>query len=259
MKKIFGIYILTIFLCAPIIVVAQKLPGIQEKSLRAPVNVKIDGELGEWNYKFQAYNKATDIFYSISNDDNNLYLVVQAKDPIIIKKIITSGIVFKINNSAKKNEENYNFSFPCPLPLTARTRLLMDINKKIDITDDSILRKRRVDSLIIAMNTIVDKKFEKIKITGINSIKDTLISIHNETGVLAAAHFDNLRFYNYELAVPLKYITSEINKDSKISYKVEIEGIVTNRPNIVFIEESSDMRAMNYTTDFSGAYNLSKR
>jgi hypothetical protein len=70
---------------------AQKLPNKQEVSLRIPADMKIDGNAKEWNNKFQAYNKLTNIFYTLSNDDKNLYLVIQATDPIIIEKMIRGG------------------------------------------------------------------------------------------------------------------------------------------------------------------------
>jgi len=70
---------------------AQTLPKVQEASLRAPDNIKIDGKPTEWNNQFQAYNTATDLFYTIANDDQNLYLVIQAKKPLSISKIGQRG------------------------------------------------------------------------------------------------------------------------------------------------------------------------
>jgi len=52
---------------------AQKLPEVQTVNLRAPAGIKIDGKPTEWDSKFQAYNKSTNAFYTIANDDDNLY------------------------------------------------------------------------------------------------------------------------------------------------------------------------------------------
>jgi hypothetical protein len=71
---------------------AQKLPNVQTISLRAPAGVKIDGKTKEWNNRFQCYNHATSLFYTIANDDENLYLVIKAIDRDICKKIIGGGI-----------------------------------------------------------------------------------------------------------------------------------------------------------------------
>ena len=55
-----------------LVVHAQKLPNKQEISFQAPTNIKIDGKASEWNNQFLAYNNATDIYYTIANDDKNL-------------------------------------------------------------------------------------------------------------------------------------------------------------------------------------------
>lgn len=57
-------------------VTAQKLPNIQQAGLKAPENIKIDGKATEWG-KFNAFNGATDVFYSIANNEKHLYLIVQ--------------------------------------------------------------------------------------------------------------------------------------------------------------------------------------
>jgi len=85
---------------------AQKLPNVQLASVRAPADIKIDGKATEWNYPFQAYNRATDVFYTLSNDDDNLYLTLQATDEDIIRKIINGRISFTINKSGKKSEQD---------------------------------------------------------------------------------------------------------------------------------------------------------
>ena len=78
--------------CIAISADAQKLPTEQQVSLRAPAGLKIDGKATEWDNKFQAYNHHTDFYYTIANDDNNLYLIVQANEPAIIKRILKGGI-----------------------------------------------------------------------------------------------------------------------------------------------------------------------
>jgi hypothetical protein len=57
---------------------AQKLPNIQETSVWAPANVKMDARLTDWGNNLQAYNKTVDLGYTIANDDKNLSLVIKA-------------------------------------------------------------------------------------------------------------------------------------------------------------------------------------
>ena len=51
--------------CISFSVYAQKLPKVQANSLIAPDNIRIDGRTNEWNDKYQAYNRHTDIYYTI--------------------------------------------------------------------------------------------------------------------------------------------------------------------------------------------------
>jgi len=81
---------------------AQKLPNKQEASLRAPANIKIDGQATEWNNKYQAYNNATEVFYTIANDDDNLYLIIHARKSRIIEKMMEGGISFTVSPTNKK-------------------------------------------------------------------------------------------------------------------------------------------------------------
>jgi len=75
-------------------VYSQKLNTVQQGSVWAPANIKIDAKLKEWDDTFQAYNKVTEVFYTVSNDDKNLYLVIKSTDPINNNKIIAGGINF---------------------------------------------------------------------------------------------------------------------------------------------------------------------
>ena len=84
---------------------AQKLPNIQQTSIRAPASIKIDGKATEWRDEFQAYNKATEIYYTISNDSEKLYLTVQAIDLDIINKIVCGGITLTINGTGKMKDQ----------------------------------------------------------------------------------------------------------------------------------------------------------
>lgn len=59
---------------------AQKLPKVQTTSVWAPPNIKIDGKTTEWNDRFQAHNTGNHVFYTLSNDNKNLYLALRMED-----------------------------------------------------------------------------------------------------------------------------------------------------------------------------------
>jgi hypothetical protein len=81
---------------------AKKLPTIQETGLKAPAKIKIDGKIDEWDNQFMAYNRATDVYYSIANDGSNLYVLIQARYSEAIKKIIGGGITFSVIPGGKQ-------------------------------------------------------------------------------------------------------------------------------------------------------------
>src|SRR5471030_404342 len=94
-------------------VAQKKLDNIQQGGVVAPEKVKIDGKFGEWEDTFAAFNKTTKLFYTLSNDDKNLYLVVKCTDAINNSKIMGGGVTLTINTAGKKKEEGaYSVTFP---------------------------------------------------------------------------------------------------------------------------------------------------
>src|ERR1700679_404639 len=105
MKPIYSALTLTAMLFLSFLTEAQNLPNIQKASVWAPPNIKIDGKVTEWQDKYQAYNHATDIYYTICNDNDNLYLVIKATISVVIAgKILAGGISFTVNHTLKKKD-----------------------------------------------------------------------------------------------------------------------------------------------------------
>ncbi|MEO8947091.1 MAG: hypothetical protein ABI308_01690, partial [Mucilaginibacter sp.] len=91
----------------------KKLKDIQAVSVFAPAKVKIDGNLSEWNNDFEAYNKNTKLYYTMSNDDKYLYLAIKSTDATNNTKIIAGGITLAINTANKKKDKDaYTVTFP---------------------------------------------------------------------------------------------------------------------------------------------------
>jgi len=187
---------------------AQKLPNIQEKSVRAPATIKIDGKRPEWDNQIQAINKATSILYTISNDDDKLYLVVLAADQDIANKIINAGITFTINGSGKAHDEGgMAVTFPFLYYNDCRLNLpLLDYNKEITVWNQQLTAKTK-----------------DIRVSGIKGIKDT-ISIYNPEGIKVAALFGEDAVFTYELAIPLKYLGLSVKDPKPFVYAIKLNG-----------------------------------
>lgn len=241
---------------------AQKLPNVQTESLRAPANIKIDGKATEWNNKFQAYNKNTEVFYKLANDNEKLYLAVQATDEVIIKKIVMGGITLTIdpgNNRDAKNKAA--ITFPA-----------YDINYPPPYFRFNKAKITNADSLMNVYNKTLSTKYKLISVSGIATVKDSLISLYNDLGIKIAAVFDKQLNYTCEITIPLKYLNLDNSK--KFGYQLKINAatidgrkleLVPGRNFVIYkggdgnsyMLENQDI-ALVAPTDFWGEYTLAK-
>jgi hypothetical protein len=198
--------------------IAQKLPGKQELSVYAPNNIKIDGKATEWGNKFQAYNHATDIFYTISNDGTNLYLTVQATEQNVINKIMSGGLTLTIQKSEKKSDKG-GISITYPV-FERKSRPYFN---KADLEKGASATNTLTDSAVMARNKSFSERSKLIGVTGIPAM-DTLISVYNEDGIKAAAMFDNKGAFTYELAVNQKLLGISATGIEKFAYHITLNG-----------------------------------
>lgn len=235
-------------------------PKIQQTSIWAPANIKIDGNATEWNNQFQAYNKATNVSYTIANDDKNLYLAIQAIEPNIIYKIINGGIDLTINSTGKKKTTNtINVSYPL---FGIKNLPMINLRDKPVPVKNSTNHAARIDSFKNALNTELEKNSKNIKVTGVNTIPDSLISVYNDLGIRAGERFDNQLAYTYELALPVKYLKAAAIDPTHIYYNIKIRGRLSalpmNKQPFLIVASPEDKGAL-YDTDFWGEYNLAKK
>ncbi|PJJ84399.1 hypothetical protein [Mucilaginibacter auburnensis] len=253
---------------------AQKLPNVQQKSLRAPDNVKVDGKTNEWN-SFAAYNYATGIYYTIANDNDNLYLAIQAKDANVLSKITQRGIVLEIDPSGKKNASNVvSVQYPV-FELQYKNKPYIRFSNASGLTAD---QRREMLANPDSMRAMANKKIKAndkyIRTSGMSDV-DTLLSVYNEKDIVARQGFEKWELYNYELAIPLKYLNLR-GSDAKFAYHIILKGMsvdidsglkmtkqpdgnmaISMAPGAVTIQ-NKDMPAVIATTDFWGDYTLAK-
>ena len=253
---------------------AQKLPNVQQTSLRLPANVKIDGKTTEWGDKFQAYNTATELFYTIANDDKRLYLVVQTDNQMVLSRIIMGGVTLIVQPSGQKNDKNGAYiSFPWfdknkrkPLISLRDKKELHGASKEIsDYFADSVMKENN-KKLTTATKWIITKNIPGV---------DSSLSIYNNNGIEAAHAVDAKRAYNCELSIDLKSIGLSLANATKFTYHVIVNGgpgklgAVTfsaatdplgNTTPAAFLEElNKSAQILTSQTDFWGEYTLAKK
>lgn len=197
----------------------QKLSNVQEGSVLAPANVKIDAKTTEWNDAFKAYNKTTLINYTLANDDKNLYLVVKSADQGNNRKIVAGGITLTINTADKKKEKD---AFAITFPLVSRDNIRSQFRSRgfggglaptLDSTDIANMRKQ-----ILATA-------KEIKLSGFKSITDSVIAIYNEYGIKTAISYDDMGSLIYELAVPLNLFSISTDNPKEFAYNIKLNGL----------------------------------
>lgn len=212
---------------------AQKLPDTQETGLRAPAGIKVDGKATEWAGGYQAYNKNNQLYYSIANDDENVYLTVNAANTSIISKIMRGGLTFTVVTSGKKKDKTGqpSFTFPVQASTSVNTAAMQGLRTAMPAQAASMSPQemmKRMDSVMYAMNRQHIDKLKDIKVLGVPGITDSLLSIYNEEGIKARALFDAKGAYNYELAIPLKYLGLNAGESRELQYNLCLNGLMAN-------------------------------
>lgn len=202
---------------------AQK-KEIQATNLQAPDGIKIDGKLTEWGFDFQAYNKATKVYYTMANDGKNLYLVVKSKDKINITKILGGGISLTINTADKKKDKDaFIITFPIP---TARNAMRgMRGGFRGGFGGGQTQTPEQIDSITRASHKTALGLIREIGVVGFKDITDSTISIYNEYGIKAAAGFDEEDSFVCELAVPLKLLSLSAEDPKEFAYDLKLNGV----------------------------------
>jgi hypothetical protein len=195
----------------------KKLNNIQTTGIWAPSPVKIDGKLNEWHNGFKAYNRSTRLLYILSNDDKNIYLVVKSTDFTTQAKIIAGGVNLIINTDGKKDDKGEpSVTFPM---IEHPERLAGNMNSRFESRDagaDTELMHALHERTIIAA--------KQIRVLGIKSIVDTLISIYNMDGAKAALNFDPDGGLTLEMAISLKSINITPDDARELAYHVVLNG-----------------------------------
>ncbi|MFD0748790.1 hypothetical protein ACFQZS_01465 [Mucilaginibacter calamicampi] len=196
---------------------AQKLPNKQEASIRIPATVKIDGKAAEWDNKLKAYNTATDFSYTLANNNEDLYLVIQTKDRFVFNKIIDRGLTLSVKNT--KTGKTANITYPHTTYTGKNERVSSGFGFGMIIAEQKV-----PEDEIAGYNKMLKARHKFIKVDGVEGL-DSLVSVYNENGINAAEQFDNDKVYTLEMAVKLKLLGLSANDGTKFSYKLRVNTV----------------------------------
>lgn len=226
------IYYTLIFIALYSISFGQKLPDIQKQSQLAPIAIKIDGKLSEWNDNFLAENKRTEIFYTIANDNKNLYLVLKSTSSINTTKIFAGGVTFVVNTQGKKSDKDAQ-SITYPVIKRAergqqggiRQGQIRQGGNQGGFQNRTQQTPQQRDSINLVQRKTQLADIKELKVSGFKLIADSLISIYNEYGIKAVGSIDSKGEYVYEMAIPLRLLDLSTDTPKEFSYQIKINGL----------------------------------
>lgn len=239
---------------------AQKLPDIQIVNPLVPKSIKIDGKDLEWNNSYAAENKRTELFYSLSNDDKNLYLVLKSSTASVVNKIMVGGITFMINLESKKREKDaVGITYPLISRNNAVQRNRQGQNRQANGQGGFQISKApttiQKDSLLSALRKAQLAAVKEIKVFGFKNITDSLISIYNEFGIKAVATIDKDGLYFCEFAIPLNNLIQTGDALSNFAYQIKVNGLSATVQESSFQGNSNGFRAGGNSRSFNPSNN----
>jgi len=237
MKTTFFKYALSTFLLTGIAAhgYAQKLPDVQGAAVPAPAGIKVDGKNTEWGDGFKALNKRTSLYYTLANDDKNLYLTVRTTDPTTSAKIFAGGITFGVNPDGKKKDKE---SMTLTYPVISRDAMRMgggrgpgggggNMRREMGMTMGSrgADNPKQRDSMMAARQKTQLAAIKEIQIRGFKTTADSVVSIYNEYGIKAVGSIDKDNAYFYEMAIPLAALGLDQGTPAPFAYQIKLNGI----------------------------------
>lgn len=221
MRKLIPLIVL-LMLSTLKIAAQSHLKDVQVTSIWAPADVKVDGNINEWEDHFQAYNKSTRLFYTMSNNDKYLFLAVTSTDASNNNKIVAGGITLTVNTAGKKKDKNaYSLTFP----IVARGARGLRGQRGGGIRGGRPQGAETDTAAVSASRKQLITSSKEIKVIGFKDMTDSLISIYNEYGIKTAIGYDSLGNYSYELAIPLKLMELSIDQVQEIAYNIKVNGL----------------------------------
>lgn len=206
------------------IIHAQNINDIPKASLSRS-KIKIDGKADDWASPLKEFNKSTGLSYTITNDDNKLYIIMQASEINTTRKLLLGGITFSLNaDGRKKSEELASLTYP--VITTGSRRAAMGGGGQRTFGSYQTMTQEQRDSMQNAMGQKQLESAKDIKVFGFKTVTDTLISIYNEYSIKAAATLDTKGTYTYEISIPLELLPLNLAKE--FGFNVKVNGLQTN-------------------------------
>ncbi|MCJ8212093.1 hypothetical protein MUY27_20415 [Mucilaginibacter sp. RS28] len=189
-----------------------------------PAGISIDGSLKDWGDSLRYYNEDKKLYYSLANDQENLYMAMRVNDLTEQRRILAAGLTLGVNPKGKK-KETYSITFPVGETGNAP---FGDIHRRNDGGDGKDGADNRPSPDADAREEMMRARLTKlrnIKVTGFPDIESEVITTANTYGIKTAIDIDKDGYLVYEAAIPLKFFHAEINDKNEWAFNFKINGI----------------------------------
>ncbi|TWF42488.1 hypothetical protein FHW36_102244 [Chitinophaga polysaccharea] len=175
----------------------------------APANIKVDGQATEWPKPLQFYNNETKLFYTIANDQDNIYVIVSVPDPKSQMKIMRSGLTLSVNATGKK-KGGASITFPLTENVSTGAPDVPEASRALIAGE---LKKQVLANV------------KEIKVSGFEGIPDGNIPVRNTFGIQTAGTYEAAGNLVLEVAIPLKTLGVTSLASQAIAYHFKVNAM----------------------------------
>ncbi|MHA4807267.1 hypothetical protein ACX0G9_04150 [Flavitalea flava] len=189
----------------------------------------IDGQDGDWTRPLPYTDKKEKLNYSITNDRENIYILLAVKDEIEQQKILQGGMTVWVNGSAEKNESNaVGIGFPTDSRKDHDRRLMEEArgnrgNGNVNGNSNGNGRKDEPKEKFATLEDLKDYSLYGFLPDG--NVGNYDYGDHNEAEVGVKIGFNKDGEMIYEASIPLKTVFPKNNATGKsIAVGFVVEG-----------------------------------
>lgn len=168
--------------------------------------VVADGKIDEWPNPLRFYDDKSKVNYTITNDNNNLYICMKVVSPETQIKIVRGGVELKIDTLGNTK---YPISFNYPIAGQPAT---FEMDKR-DGEEQGAARPKREE----LKNRMVEQA-QEAELVGFKNHLNGIINLHkNQYGIAACIEFDKSGVLFYEAIIPFKTFYKDALSKSDIN------------------------------------------
>jgi hypothetical protein len=171
------------------------------KSSWQSTQVSIDCNINDWKLPLQFEDQTTKLNYSVSNDNNNLYICIQTDNDATVSGIIQRGLQLWLDTTGRKNHQ---VGIMCPIPQgkgyssdnNGRHQRTRNSENGQQAPPDTVWQNQQYRLLM--------ESIKQMHISGFKTVPDGLVNLHDTSGIQLCINLYNYKVFVYEAAIPLK-------------------------------------------------------